>query len=392
MDAVLRWLLSALYWFVLVFGMIGAAAWTVQWTAQRTPGYRLRGPGWLASVGLWLWAVWFAFLASLVLPQLFDPFALVDLHRANEFAWLRPVLILLVVGYGAPSVLLFIFRLAWTKVGRKRREQAKELRLLFEKFEPIGHRLNWNQIQDTPAVAVYDDGEPERTTVGKLLNEILPGWFRLPGEPKREWAPVPESRPFLGGLTIEAPSGKKIGVGSFPDEGVESAGFAAMLIGELLRLFRITGTNRDILLFFHEHEAWHYKDSWGERYKFFVVHRNRIVMSSFELSNDCADFFDYAVLISMYEEDAWQRGEGEKDVGDDSELTTGQSAFQRWWYRRFYTRTATGQKKVFLNETLYNYVPPERLEANRDARLRRIEWMVIGIIGLLLACFVFDWF
>jgi len=42
-----------------------------------------------------------------------------------------------------------------------------------------------------------------------------------------------------------------------------------------------------------------------------------------------------------------------------------------------------------LNELLYNYVRPERREAERDARLRRVEFGVLAIAGFLVAHYVF---
>src|SRR5947207_144066 len=87
---------------------------------------------------------------------------------------------------------------------------------------------------------------------------------------------------------------------------VESKRFAGELVEGLLELFRITENASDCVLFFYEYDRWHYDTAWGERYKFFVVYQDKIVLEKFELSRLCDDFFDPTVLKSMYEKEDWE--------------------------------------------------------------------------------------
>lgn len=315
-------------------------------------------------------------------------------NKGRQFAWLQPAVIWFIGALAVPSALLFASRWTLALVQRRRKEQIKARP--WNAFEPIGHRLNWRQIFTIPAVVIYDGNrdEPVTTTVGRVLNEILPGRFNLPDEPKGTEAPVPESKEFMGSVEVTAPDGRTIRVENVFGGDVKSKRFAAELVDGILTLFRITENVGDCLFFFYEHDHWYHDTTWGERFIFFVVHEDRIVLEAFELSSLCDDFFDPTILKPMFEKEDWARDAEDEagDAEDDEEMTPGQKTAQRWWYRRFYTETRTGQMRVFWGDPLFNYVPPERLETERDARLRRIEFAVLGILGLMVAHYVLKWF
>lgn len=400
MAAGLRSLLDWVYGFMAVIMLLGSVFGTFQWVVEHSRKHSPRAPEWVGTLYFWLWVAWAGFLATLLVPQVFNLSSLVDLYRGRDFAWLLPALIWSVGALAAPAALLFAGRWALARAQRKRRERERDIIRQWQKFEAIGHRLNWKQVFSIPAVITYDDDDNHvTTTVGKVLNEILPGRFNLPGEPTGEKAPVPESeKPFLSGLRVKAPNGRTIEIETIRSGGAKSARFASELVEGILQLFRITESVGDCLLFFHEHDRGHHDTTWWENYDFFVVYEDTIVLERFKLSSLCDDFFDRTVLKSMYEKEDWQKDDDEEEdtddeeAEDDGELTPGQKTFQRWWYRRFYTETKTGQMKVFWNEPLFNYVPPERRETERDARLRRVEWVVLGIAGFLVAHYVFKLF
>ena len=361
---------------------------TFQWVLEHSRKHRPRTPQWLGYLYFWLWVAWAGISAQQLVPQLFNLSSVLDLYRGRDFAWLVPALIWLGGAIALPAVLLFAGRWILARVRRKLRERDRTLP--WEKFDPIGYSLNWERIFSIPAVAIYDDGNPATTTVGKIVSEILPGRFNMPDEPKGTKAPVPESEKYMGSVTVKTPDGRTVRVESIRGD-VKSARFAAELVDGILRLFRITEEVSYCVLYFYEHDSGSDEATWWEHYKFFVVHADKIVLEAFELSSLCGDFFDHTVLVPMHNTWPW-RIEPAVGADDEDELTPGQNTGLRWWYRRFYTETRTGQVKVFWNERLYNYVPPERREAERDARLRRVEWIVLGIGGCLVAHYVFKWF
>jgi hypothetical protein len=394
----LGWLGGIIYGFMVVVMLFGSVMGTLQWVVDHSRKHRPRVPEWLGPLYFWLWVAWAGILAVLLVPQVLSLSSLLDLYRGRDFAWLLPALFWSVGAIVLPAGILFAGRWSLARAQRKRKEEAKAHP--WNKFEAIGYRLDWKQVFSIPAVVIYDENreEPVVTTVGKVLNEILPGRFNVPGEPEGTKAPVPNSKEFMGSVEVKAPDGRTIEVETIRGGDVDSKRFAAELVEGILKLFRITENVSDCVLFFYECDHGYHDTTWWENYNFFVVHEDKIVLETFKLSSLCDDFFDPAVLKSMYEKEEWQKGldddeEGaEEDPEDDGELTPGQKTAQRWWYRRFYTETRTGQMRVFWNDILYNYMPPEHREAGRDARLRRVEFGVLGIAGLLVAHYVFKWF
>jgi hypothetical protein len=321
---------------------------------------------------------------------------LTEAYRNHPFGLLLVVGVWYLGAAALPAALLLTARWAWGRAADSKRARAKAMP--WRTFEPIGYTLRWSQIFSTPAYVVYDHNreEPVTTTVGAVVNEILPGRFNLPGEPKREKAPVPDSKRFMGDLSVEAPSGRNIRVENIGGN-VPSKLFAVDLVAGILQLFRLTEDVHDCVLYFYERDSWYYVDSFGERYKFFVVHGDKIVLEEFELSTLCNSFIDPTVLKPLWEKEEWEKsedGEGEEHEAEESdgELTSGQKTALRWWYRRFYTETKVGQQRVFWNERLFHYEPPEQREAARDARLRRIEWAVFGLGSLWVLRSVLGWF
>jgi hypothetical protein len=379
-----------LYGFIAVMALLGSVLRTLYWVTENSRQHRPHTPEWAGTLYFVLWVAWAGYSAQLLIPQVFNLLSLVELLRGPVLAWLIPALIWLGGAIVAPAALLFAVRWALARIQRKRKEQDRTLP--GEKFDPIGYCLNWKHVFSIPAVAVYDGGDAVTTTVGKILNEILPGRFIVPGEPEGTKAPVPDSEKYMGSVTVKTPDGRTVRVESMTSGKVASARFAAELVDGILKLFRITEEAVYCVLYFYEHDSGSHEATWWEHYKFFVVHQDKIVMDGFELSSLCGDFFDHTVLIPMHKTWPWRIEPAVGADDEDDELTPGQKTGLRWWYRRFYTETRTGQVKVFWNERLYNYVPPEQREAARDARLRRVEFGVLGIAGLLVAHYVFKWF
>jgi len=198
-------------------------------------------------------------------------------------------------------------------------------------------------------------------------------------------------------LTVQTPAGRTLTVGSLYGEEVPSNRFAAELVGNVLKLCRINEEVSSFRLFFFAREFWNFKETFGYRYKFFVVHGDKIVLDDFELSSLCDDYFEPRILepTSWREDSESLAGDAEHASGDrveEEKLTFEQQRGLAWWYRRFYTKTRTGQVQVHWNKGLFHYTPPEHREAKRDSRLRRIEWVVLGIAGLLIGRFILRWF
>lgn len=387
--------LMVLFCFIVVVG--GAMGWVILQTHNLRQRARL--PGGVGTALFYAWVVWAFLFSRLLLPESFALRSVVDGFLLRDWS-LLPLAIVWGVGVAViPAALLFGG--LWLSAQFVRRRLERKRTEPWRKFEPIGYRLNWKRIFSIPAVVIYDRDRdnPVITTVGSILNEILPGRFNVPGEPRGEMAPVPDSKEFMGEVDVTAPNGRFIEVVTIRGGDVVSKRFAAELVDGVLTLFRITEKVSDCMFWFHESDDWFHMGSWGTRHKFFVVHDDTIVIEKFELSSLCDDFFDHLVLRPMYEKEDWKKALGRDDDHDDGdegetegELTPGQKTGVRWWYRRFYTETRTGKMKVFWDEPLFSYVPPEHMEAQRDARLRRVEWFVLGIAGLLVAHYFLKWF
>jgi hypothetical protein len=386
---VLRWLGDTVYGFIVGMMLLGSVFGTFQWVIEHSRRHRPRTPQWLGYLYFWLWLGWAGISAQQLVPQLFNLSSVLDLYGGRDFAWLVPALIWLGCAIALPAALLFAGR--WTLARVQRMQEEREKAQPWTTFKPIGYRLNWERILSVPAVAIYDGKreEPVTTTVGKILNEILPGRFNVPGEPKGEKAPIPETEQGFGSVKFKTPDGRLLEVESFGVRDTESARFAIQLVERVLQLLRLVeGTPyTDPWLFFYKRRLWHFRTSSGEDYEFFVLAGDAIVLDDFRLARHDGEYFDHNVLKSLDEKEDWQKEDEEQYWSSDA--PTSEDTGLRWWYRRFYTETMAGRREVFWNEPLFHYVPPER---ERDARLRRIEWAVLGIAGLLVAHYFFKWF
>jgi hypothetical protein len=242
------------------------------------------------------------------------------------------------------------------------------------RFEPIGYELNWERIHNIAATVIDEAGTHTVTTVGAVLQEALPGWFHAGDEkelPAR--GEVPEARSSLGVLRIAAPS-RTMRV----DGLCEGGHFAAQVVDRVFQILRATdGSEYSPELYYFGHSSGSCEATWWERYNFFVVAGDKIVVEDLEFSSLCTQDIDETVLKPK---EYWVDGKW-KTPGNDTWL--------RWCYRQFYSTTRTGQLMVMRSDSppLFHYVAPERLEVERHGmavatskRLARIEFVLVAAV------------
>ncbi|MHB1958725.1 MAG: hypothetical protein ACYCO5_06805 [Acidobacteriaceae bacterium] len=120
--------------------------------------------------------------------------------------------------------------------------------------------------------------------------------------------------------------------------------------------------------------TWFYYDYDGEKHLFFVLYAGKIV-------DDCYSFLNGFPLIL-----AGGMGWAADDFGWYGHPGF-EEAFERYWYRKFYTETLAGQLMVLspLEPTLYHYTreAEERAQNPTPELLVRTSWVVIPLLAAI---------
>ena len=234
--------------------------------------------------------------------------------------------------------------------------------LHWERFEPIAYELNWEVVADLTLDIHDESGTKTQTTIGELLREAMPG--RYEGEGKKETPAVVDGA--MSSYRLHLPS-RVIHV-----DGLGDNHFPAQMLKHVIALFRMEGeTDFRATLFYYDSEWGHYEDSWWERFWFFVVVGDGIVEPALEMSSLCEhDINDSVVKRAWHVAEDWQ--------------TPGHDTYLRWWYRRFYTETRSGQYMVLRTDAprIFHYTPPEHREAANAKQLatisRATSWLAVA--------------
>lgn len=248
-------------------------------------------------------------------------------------------------------------------------------------FRPIAYTLNWERIHTIPALRIVEGGGRATTTVGEVLREALPGWFRKEGaEHDRSPAPVPVTAGTgINSLRIDAANG------TITVDGVGDGFLGRQVLEVVLQVLRAqAGSNHTAELFLFEQGFFTYQDIYGDEFYFFMRVGESLVPETVRLHDLCEHKLDKTILAPARwcEDGLWARPETEGVLC--------------WWYRRFYTETRQGQMLLLRpNAPLYHYYPPERDEAERTALLRaitsrlgRLELLIFvaGLVWLVRGC------
>jgi hypothetical protein len=120
--------------------------------------------------------------------------------------------------------------------------------------------------------------------------------------------------------------------------------FAASLLAELIRFGKEEISPFDTLWFWYDNDTC--RDDPHELYSFFVVYDDRIVRESLSFSDYHGSGFD---------PDIFQPSKGSDSVWFNDHAWQG--ANTRYWYRKFYTETRTGQLMLLRddNPKIYDY-------------------------------------
>lgn len=215
------------------------------------------------------------------------------------------------------------------------------------------------------AFKLFNWGNDERcqpVETGKPIGEIKTAFLRaVEGE---------KGLPYL--LTVESSSGQ---------ERFQGSRFSVHLLEALLRLGK-AGTNPfEASLFFYDSDSSTHDPA--DDYDFFVVCNDTIVQERVRFSDSPRDAFDHTVLSAPAGDDPFSFRENDKS-----------EAWVRFWYRKFYTETRTGQLMVLRPDEPQLYFYPEgryawklpmvltQLEQRNNAFLMAL--VIIGLIALIL--------
>jgi hypothetical protein len=107
-----------------------------------------------------------------------------------------------------------------------------------------------------------------------------------------------------------------------------------------------------------------------QHYKFFLVARERIINENFSLSDWSGNGFDPSLLISTVDDDPTWAAEDSWNEAND-----------RFWYRKFYSETRTGQLMALRPDkpTLYHCEEPNGSAIGVERWMRETNKVLVGI-------------
>jgi hypothetical protein len=212
-------------------------------------------------------------------------------------------------------------------------------------FKPTGYTLNWKVLWALPVGVVSGPGEVSRSTVGAVIEELLPERLTNPDAAKRIQIASAKTG-FPPGRVFITPE-KTIQLESY----MAGTGFAVQVLNAVVDLSR-EGI-QDPLFFFYDQD--HVTDDpHFTSYRFFVVGDNRIVSERHSFSRTSDNGFNVEVFKDAFVDEAgiW--------AAQSSIL----EAQVRWWYRRFYEETEAGRLTILRDDVpLYHFVPSWKIEA-----------------------------
>jgi len=216
--------------------------------------------------------------------------------------------------------------------------------LHWDGFTAVEYSLDTNRVLELPLVsrpATGTEAADVPTTVGGVLRNAVDRQFKTvtPG--------------VLEGHTVTLPT-------DAGDIVLPCSPFCSRLVSMLLE-FRSEGVNPfDTSWFWFDSDS--VTDDPHERYAFFVVHGGKIIREQLSFSDHSESGFDPRILVT--EEDSDPIWFSEKGWND---------ARLRYWYRKFYRETATGQMMVLRSDEpdLFHY--PEGRLLRLLYRSRKLE-------------------
>jgi hypothetical protein len=235
-------------------------------------------------------------------------------------------------------------------------------------FRPVGYQLDWAKVRALRLVELRD-GSEFVTTAGAIWDEVLPYLFQRPGTAE----PRSATQAGWGDLRITTPT---------REIRIESFGPNAEFFRSLLEVYRAAGDEYTPLFFFFGLDRIAFEESYSEEFDFFVTYGYDIVVELFTLranSNDDggSEGFDPSVLRPPEEpENAQWKGWADANL--------------RWWYRKFYTETRTGQLMVLRTDfpPIFHYAPQGRRSAQNAAFWREFPSVLVrswpGIVASLI--------
>lgn len=232
-------------------------------------------------------------------------------------------------------------------------------KLEWKGFEPVSYWFD-HKIWDLPLIEKSaDDGPDTPVTVGSVYQ-------KLEGKELTE-----ESRSFGGIDTeIETTDGLKLVL--------KGRDFNRRMLETMLR-FRQDGINPfEVMLYYYD------KDSCRQDpqncFAFFVVHSGKIVRERLSFFDHHDSGFDPSVFAKPDHSDPTWFDEPEWDEAET-----------RFWYRKFYSETHTGQLMVLRADepTLYHYERPQSQDVARDlqvvtlVKMYRLLWVAVPLLAAI---------
>lgn len=198
------------------------------------------------------------------------------------------------------------------------------------------------------------DEDEVSTTLGEVIKELADRKFEIEED-------------YLGRITVKMEAEELVFLKPL---------FPTALLRELVRFGKEDISPFDTVWFFYDSDSC--RDDPHELYTFFVVYRDRIVRESVSFSDHSQSGFNPDVFRSRDKSDSiW--------VNDEA----WQKAYDRYWYRRFYTETRTGQLMLLRedNPRLYNYESrpgPDTavLLQSLLTQLKKVRFMLWAVIVL----------
>ena len=191
-------------------------------------------------------------------------------------------------------------------------------------FNFVAYGLDWDKVTALSVIQQHlANGKQEEvtTTLGDVLRKLANEQFEI--------------EPSSMGIAV------KVGTEKL---GFHRPSFAASLLAELIRFGKEEISPFDSAWFWYDDDSC--RNDPHEMYSFFVVYRDRIVRES-------VSFSDYHG--SGFDPDIFQSSKASDSIWFNDQAWQG--ATTRYWYRKFYTETRTGQLMLLRddNPKIYDY-------------------------------------
>lgn len=230
----------------------------------------------------------------------------------------------------------------------------------WEGFRPMAYRLDPKKVWHLALTRVEDTSVGQRQTVAVKLGEVLDS---LTGRKILEVGSIPPTKVTtdVGELIFAGPS------------------FSRSLLEALLDLRKDGINGFDVNWFWYDRDS--VTDDPHDSYSFFAVHKGNIVRERMAFNDYRDSGFDPSIF----------------KAGDDTSPiwfceNEWEAAHARFWYRKFYQETLTGQLMVLREDApeLYHY-PEGRWRADmafgllydRIARIQSALWIIVVLMALI---------